>query len=76
MTISVGAMYATSKKKVHRGHRCEQGEKEVLYFKDFASGAPIEGIVSRAKKYAAKRAIAKRGRGFRSQDLIRAIGGV
>ena len=36
-------------------------------------GALIEGIVSRAKKYAVKRAIAQEGRGLRSEDLIRAI---
>ena len=45
------------------------GEKEVLYFKDFASGALIEGIVSRAKKFAVKRAIAQEGAGLRSDDL-------
>ena len=49
------------------------GEKEILYFKDFASGALIEGIVSRAKKYAVKRAIAQEGRGLRSDVLIRSI---
>jgi proteasome-associated ATPase len=49
------------------------GEKEVLYFKDFASGALIEGIVSRAKKYAVKRAIAQEGHGLRLDDMIRAI---
>jgi proteasome-associated ATPase len=30
------------------------GEKEILYFKDFNSGAMIESIISRAKKYAIK----------------------
>ena len=33
------------------------GDKEVLYFKDFASGAMIESIVRRAKKLALKRYI-------------------
>ena len=42
-------------------------------FKDFASGALIEGIVSRAKKFAVKRVIANEGTGLRSDDLIRAI---
>ncbi len=50
-----------------------KGQKENPYFKDFASGALIEGIVARAKKYAVKRAIAQEGRGLRSEDLIRAI---
>jgi len=40
------------------------GDKEVLYFKDFASGAMIENIVRRAKKLAVKREIAEKGRGL------------
>ena len=41
----------------------QNGDKEILYFRDFASGAMIENIVRRAKKLAIKRAIAvvKRG---------------
>jgi proteasome-associated ATPase len=31
------------------------GDREVLYFKDFASGAMIESIARRAKKLALKR---------------------
>src|SRR5207302_1623560 len=34
------------------------GDKEVLYFKDFSSGAMIESVVRRAKKFALKRCIA------------------
>jgi proteasome-associated ATPase len=49
------------------------GDKEVLYFKDFASGAMIENIVRRAKKLAVKREIAKRGRGLRIEDLTESI---
>ena len=49
------------------------GDKEVLYFKDFASGAMIENIVRRAKKLAVKREIAKKGRGLRAEDLIESI---
>ena len=42
------------------------GDKEILYFKDFASGAMIENIVRRAKKLAVKREIAgKRPRAAR-----------
>ena len=41
----------------------QNGDKEVLYFKDFASGAMIENIVRRAKKLAIKRAIAGEGSG-------------
>jgi proteasome-associated ATPase len=49
------------------------GDKEVLYFKDFASGAMIENIVRRAKKLAVKRQIAERGRGLRLEDLTQSI---
>ena len=56
--LTVGAMYATSEENKFIEVTYANGEKEVLYFKDFASGALIEGIVSRAKKYAVKRAIA------------------
>ena len=49
------------------------GDKEVLYFKDFASGAMIENIVRRAKKLAVKREIAGKGRGLTGDDLIQSI---
>jgi proteasome-associated ATPase len=66
--LTVGAMYASSEENKFIEVTYANGEKEVLYFKDFASGALIEGIVSRAKKFAVKRAIAKEGRGLRSED--------
>jgi proteasome-associated ATPase len=72
-TLTVDAMYATSEENKFIEVTYANGEKEILYFKDFASGALIEGIVARAKKYAVKRAIAQEGRGLRSEDLIRAI---
>ncbi len=46
------------------------GDKETLYFKDFASGAMIENIVRRAKKLAIKRAIAGAEGGIRTSDLL------
>ena len=49
------------------------GEKEELYFKDFASGAMIENIVRRAKKTAIKRAISGEPKGIRGDDLMSAI---
>ena len=49
------------------------GDKEVLYFKDFASGAMIENIVRRAKKSAVKRVIDGGSRGITSDDLIAAV---
>ena len=50
------------------------GDRELLYFKDFSSGAMIQNIVSRAKKEAIKREIAGGRRGVRTGDLIEAIG--
>jgi proteasome-associated ATPase len=45
------------------------GDKEILYYKDFSSGAMIENIVRRAKKLAVKREIAQTGSGIRTDDL-------
>ncbi|MCP9446515.1 MAG: proteasome ATPase [Nitrospira sp.] len=70
---TVEAMYAASEENKFIEVTYASGEKEVLYFKDFASGALIEGIVSRAKKFAVKRAIAREGSGLRLDDMLRAI---
>src|SRR3974390_600400 len=51
----------------------QNGDKEVLYFRDFASGAMIENIVRRAKKLAIKRAIAGESRGIRTSALLESI---
>jgi proteasome-associated ATPase len=51
----------------------QNGDKEVMYFKDFASGAMIENIVRRAKKLSIKRQIAKDGKGIRLNDLLVSI---
>jgi proteasome-associated ATPase len=51
----------------------QNGDKEIMYFKDFSSGAMIENIVRRAKKLSIKRAIAGAGRGIRTQDLLDSI---
>jgi len=49
------------------------GDKEVLYFKDFMSGAMIESVVRRAKKFALKRCIAGAEKGLTSDDLSAAV---
>jgi proteasome-associated ATPase len=51
----------------------QNGEKEVLYFKDFSSGAMIENIVRRAKKLAIKREIAGDPPGISQEDLLQSI---
>ena len=48
------------------------GDKEVLYFKDFNSGAMIENIVGRAKKMAIKDQIEAGQRGIRISHLLNA----
>jgi len=48
------------------------GDKEVLYFKDFSSGAMLENIVSRAKKAAIKEFVSNNKKGIRVEHLISA----
>lgn len=51
----------------------QNGDRDVMYFKDFSSGAMIENIVRRAKKLAIKRLIATGERGIKLEDLITSI---
>ncbi|WP_117213150.1 proteasome ATPase [Allorhizocola rhizosphaerae] len=46
------------------------GDKEVLYFKDFNSGAMIQNIVDRAKKMAIKEFLSSGKKGLRLQHLL------
>jgi proteasome-associated ATPase len=49
------------------------GDKEVLYFRDFNSGAMIQNIVDRAKKAAIKSVLETKQPGLRVQNLLDAI---
>ncbi|WP_156755987.1 proteasome ATPase [Actinokineospora pegani] len=49
------------------------GDKEVLYFRDFNSGAMIQNIVDRAKKSAIKSVLETQQAGLRVQHLLDAI---
>lgn len=69
----VDQMYSASEDNKFLEVTYANGEKEILYFKDFASGALIEGVVARAKKYAIKRAIGGGERGIRAEDLSKAV---
>ncbi len=51
----------------------QNGDKEVLFFKDFASGAMIENVVRRSKKMSIKRQISGGTRGISSSDLVDSI---
>jgi proteasome-associated ATPase len=68
----VEQMYSTSEENRFLEVTYANAEKETLYFKDFVSGALIEGVVARAKKYAIKRAIRTGEGGVRAEDLIAA----
>ncbi|MPZ88393.1 MAG: proteasome ATPase [Nitriliruptorales bacterium] len=49
------------------------GDKEILHFKDFNSGAMIENVVARAKKMAIKRFLNEGQKGIKPEDLFEAI---
>jgi proteasome-associated ATPase len=70
---TVEQMYATSEENRFLEVTYASGDKEVLYFKDFNSGAMIENIVARAKKMAIKRFLSQGEKGLRLDDLIKAI---
>ena len=70
---TVDAMYSEEKENEFLEVTYASGDREILYFKDFSSGAMIENIVRRAKKDAIKRLIAGGQGGVRQDDLINAI---
>ncbi|GJL53417.1 MAG: proteasome-associated ATPase [Nitrospirales bacterium] len=71
--VATDALYAKSEENRFLEVTYANGEKETFYFKDFASGALIEGVVSRAKKMAIKRAISAGEKGLLADDLLKAI---
>ena len=66
-------MYSTGEENKFLEVTYAKGEREIFYFKDFASGAMIENIVARAKKKAVKRFIDHRERGILVEDLIESV---
>jgi proteasome-associated ATPase len=70
---TIERMYRTDDENKFLEVTYAKGEREIFYFKDFASGAMIENIVSRAKKKAVKRTIDHDERGIQLQDLIDAV---
>ena len=70
---TVEEMYATSDANRFLEVTYQNGDREVLYFRDFASGAMIENIVRRAKKLAIKRLLAGGERGVSTPDLVDSI---
>src|SRR4051794_11329030 len=71
--LAVEHMYDTGDENKFLEVTYQNGDKELLYFKDFSSGAMIENIVRRAKKLSIKRTIAGGERGIEGQDLLDSI---
>ncbi len=71
-SAAVEDMYALSEENRFLEVAYANGDKEVLYFKDFASGAMIESVVRRAKKLALKRYIGGGQKGIMADDLLAA----
>ena len=70
---TVEAMYANDENNRFLEVTYQNGDREVLYFRDFSSGAMIENIVRRAKKLAIKRLLAGGERGIELSDLTSSI---
>jgi proteasome-associated ATPase len=70
---TVETMYSVADENKFLEVTYANGDKEVLFFKDFSSGAMIENIVRRGKKMAIKRHIAGGPKGVNGEDLINAI---
>jgi len=68
----VEEMYATTPNNEFLEVTYANGDKEVLYFKDFSSGAMIENIVSRAKKAAIKSFLTVGEKGITIEHLLQA----
>jgi ATP-dependent 26S proteasome regulatory subunit len=66
-------MYSTKSENRFLRVTYESREQEILYFKDFAAGAMIEAIVSRAKLSALKRQIMTGEKGIKIHDVLEAI---
>jgi proteasome-associated ATPase len=68
----VERMYAETEENRFLEVTYANGDKEVLYFKDFNSGAMIENIVARAKKMAIKEFLETGQKGIRIAHLLAA----
>jgi proteasome-associated ATPase len=70
---TVEQMYEPSERNRFLEVTYASGDKEILYFKDFNSGAMVENIVRRAKKEAIKRFLSTGEKGIKIDDLLIAI---
>ncbi len=67
---AVETMYAETEDNMFLEVTYANGDKEILYFKDFNSGAMIENIVARAKKSAIKEFLDTGEKGIRVHHLL------
>jgi len=70
---TVAEMYSDEEQNRFLEVTYQNGDKEVLYFRDFSSGAMVENIVRRAKKLAIKRQLAGGPRGIRTEDMVQSV---
>ncbi|MBT2514775.1 proteasome ATPase [Arthrobacter sp. ISL-30] len=70
---TVEAMYSTEKSNEYLEVTYANGDTEMLYFKDFNSGAVVQNVVDRAKKYAIKDLLLTNQKGIRIDHLLRAV---
>ncbi len=70
---TINRMYETTEENKFLEVTYAKGEREIFYFKDFASGAMIENIVARAKQKAVKRFIDHEERGIYLDDLVESV---
>ena len=70
---TVAEMYSAEERNEFLEVTYQNGDKETMYFRDFASGAMIENIVRRAKKLAIKRVIAGGSSGITLDDLLQSV---
>jgi len=72
ITSAVERMYAEDEENQFLEVTYASGDKEILYFRDFNSGAMIQNIVDRAKKSAIKELLSTGQRGVRVEHLLTA----
>ena len=70
---TVEAMYSTEKSNEYLEVTYANGDTEMLYFKDFNSGAVVQNVVDRAKKSAIKDLLTTGQKGLRIDHLLHAV---
>lgn len=73
VSAALDEMYREDKENEFIELTYERGDREILYFKDFASGAVIENVIRRAKREAIKREVAGGKSGLTSADVVTAV---